>query len=65
MKSLLKLLAVAAALASLSGCVVVPPHAHYVGPRVEIVGDGAYHRHGYGRYPDARYPYRRDWDRRW
>lgn len=63
MKSLLKLLAAAAVLVSLSGCVVVPPRAHYVGPRVEIVGGGGYHHHGHRYYPGPRYPYRRDWDR--
>lgn len=65
MKTALKLLATAALIGSLAGCVVVPPRAEYVGPRVAVV---PYYSGSvvYPAYPVYRQPYyRHGWDRRW
>lgn len=51
-------------LTSLTACVVVPPHAEYVGPRATVVVPyPVYEQHYYGT--EHHHHHNREWDRRW
>lgn len=67
MKKVLNAILAALVLSSLSACVVVPPHAEYVGPRVPVVAPYPVYQPSYYYYGDPA-PHRhhqRGWDRRW
>ena len=66
MKKILRFLLAASMLGSLAACMVVPPHAEYIGPRIAVVAPyPAYPVYAQPYYVQPMRPYYRGWDRRW
>jgi hypothetical protein len=64
MKRILKVVLATFILTGLSACVLVPPHAEYIGPRATIVAPYPGYPPYYGEPMHYHHEYR-DWDRRW
>jgi len=65
MKKVLNCVLATIILTGLSACVVVPPHAEYVGPRATVVAPYPVYEQRYYGEPERHHHRDRDWDRRW
>ena len=62
MKKVLKVVLATIILTSLTACMIVPPRAEYVGPRVGIVAPYPIYQRPYYGEPMRHSHHRREWD---
>ena len=65
MKKVLNYVLATIILTSLTACVIVPPHAEYVGPRVSVFAPYPVYGQPYYGEPMHHHDSHREWDRRW